>query len=200
MDFRLKARIIQNNTKQQGSYIQIKYIDQSLLTSYAHALNDLWLISTTDPIFLHISPHISGANHCFYLCKIIQIKNSEMRKIDFIDFNRLKKTYPQDKVFQRDIVDTFIKRTSAYSYCLKVSLERGDTEELLAYSCQLRGIAECCCVQKIEKLCLKLDGEVQERDRTAATMTVQRIRSILRSIQEQYSSNLNINFDVLDVS
>ena len=111
--------------------------------------------------------------------------------MDFIDFKALKISYPTDEAFQQDIVDTFIKRIPAYSYCLKASLDRENTEELLAYSCQLRGIAECCCIRQIEKLCLQLDSEIRDNNLKAATVTLHSIRKILRCIQKQYPTNLS---------
>ncbi|AFY37020.1 hypothetical protein Lepto7376_0605 [[Leptolyngbya] sp. PCC 7376] len=111
--------------------------------------------------------------------------------MDFIDFQELKKRHPKDETFQQDIVDTFIKRMPIYSHCLQTSLDREEMEELLAYSCQLRGIAECCCIEEIQKLCLQLDSEAQDNNLKAATLIFQDIRKILRCIQTQYPTNLS---------
>ena len=111
--------------------------------------------------------------------------------MDFIDFQALKNSYPQDEDFQQDVVDAFIKRIPTYYHCLKTSLDRKNTEEILAYSCQLRGAADRCCVPQVEKLCLKLDTEIQDDDLKAAVLTFQKIRKILRSIQNRYPVNLS---------
>lgn len=106
----------------------------------------------------------------------------------FIDFQKLKRLHPQDKFFQQDVIDTFIKRIPAYSHCLEISLEAKDTETLLAYCYQLRGAAECCCIHELEALCIKLGNELRKDNLQNATGTVLRLKKALHSIQKQYPS------------
>lgn len=111
--------------------------------------------------------------------------------MELINFQQLEKRYQGDRVFQQDIIETFVRRIPIYVSYVKFGLIQKDIENILCYSIQLRGIAQRCCVGKLTELCLCLESQVEAEDFNSAEMTLQDIQKILRLIEEAYPVNLS---------
>ncbi len=111
--------------------------------------------------------------------------------MNLVDFDELDKLCGGDEEFRQEIFTNFIKVMPTYFNCLQISLVEENREDMLLFSYQLRALAKRCCVKQVEQQCLILEKQVEKNDFTAASETLQKIRQILRRIQDEYPPNIS---------
>ncbi|WP_139325093.1 hypothetical protein [[Limnothrix rosea] IAM M-220] len=72
-----------------------------------------------------------------------------------------------------------------------MSLLEENSEDVLVISCQLRASAKRCCVDEVVKQCLILEKQIEANDLKGARETLERIREVLRRIQDEYPPNVS---------